>query len=192
MVANRKTGRRQHLQKDAEQEKKQLKKEEERKQIYDRWGKGLKQIEEYKERVVTESHEMSKPIARYENDEDLENYQRQQYRDGDPMAAYFRKKESESKSNPCKYLCIFNLTEPTFHLYKFVYYFAGKPIYKGSFPENRFGIRPGYRWDGVDRSNGYETFLNFHFQLKLITKYAIRALQSFKWNTNFYSRFFAL
>ncbi|KAH8293019.1 hypothetical protein KR054_007099 [Drosophila jambulina] len=109
--------------------------EKKKKELYDKWGKGLKQIEDQKARLEEMAHEAAKPVARYADDEDLDRHLREQEHADDPMLEYMRRKrkKNDEKSN-----------KPVM------------PKYEGSYPENRFGIRPGYRWDGVDRSNGYE------------------------------------
>lgn len=122
-----------------EEEQRKMKLEKEKRETYNRWGKGLKQIEDYKNKIADEQHEMNKPLARYADDVDLDELLKKQERSGDPMLDYIKKKKNEknpSMSNSSTKLSV--------------------PIYQGAFPENRFNIRPGYRWDGVDRSNGYE------------------------------------
>lgn len=118
-----------------EEERIKTEKELERKKVYDRWGKGLKQIEDTENRVKEMMHEMSKPLARTADDEDLQGYLKDQERIDDPMLQYMRNKKKEADKKK-------GIQE--------------KPTYQGAFPENRYGIEPGYRWDGVDRSNGYE------------------------------------
>jgi pre-mRNA-splicing factor CWC26 len=70
-------------------------------------------------------------VARKVDDEDMNKELKEQDRWNDPAAQFLSKKEGgKSKS--------------------------GKPLYKGAAAPNRYGIRPGHRWDGVDRGNGWE------------------------------------
>ncbi|KAL0995000.1 hypothetical protein UPYG_G00130490 [Umbra pygmaea] len=103
---------------------------------YAQWGKGVAQGQMQQQNVEDALKESQKPLARSRDDQDLDRMLREQEREGDPMLAMMRrKKERDNKLRGVK----------------------EKPRYKGPAPPpNRFNIPPGYRWDGVDRSNGFE------------------------------------
>jgi len=73
------------------------------------------------------------PFARGRNDDELEYELKNTLRAADPMYAMELKKREQKVS------------------------LSGKALYKGPAPKpNRFGIKPGYRWDGNARGNGFE------------------------------------
>ena len=101
-------------------------------QKYTEWSRGLKQKEKTQALFENASHEVNKPLARYEDDEDLNEMHKQRLLKEDPMYAFIKNKQETKKETK-------------------------KRVYKGPQPHpNRFNIEPGYRWDGVDRSNGFE------------------------------------
>ncbi|XP_050358012.1 BUD13 homolog [Nymphalis io] len=118
---------------DKQMQREKAERQKELDEKYKKWSKGIKQVEDQQAAVQDFIHEASKPLARYKDDRDLEDQLRDVERAGDPMLKYIREKKREKGELGPE-----------------------KPIYKGNFPPNRFNIRPGYRWDGVDRSNGYE------------------------------------
>lgn len=71
------------------------------------------------------------PVARFADDEALNEELKEQQRWDDPARAFLPQKASGKSV-------------------------SGKPLYAGAAMPNRYGIRPGYRWDGVDRGNGFE------------------------------------
>jgi pre-mRNA-splicing factor CWC26 len=71
------------------------------------------------------------PLARGIDDVEMNEEMKEQERWNDP-AAQFLVKKKEGRS------------------------VTGKPMYKGAAQPNRYGSRPGHKWDGVDRGNGWE------------------------------------
>lgn len=72
-------------------------------------------------------------LSRYADDKDLNDELKEQGRWNDPAAGFLTTKKGGGKSK------------------------TGLPVYQGSATPNRFGIRPGHKWDGVDRANGFES-----------------------------------
>ncbi|XP_040906753.1 BUD13 homolog isoform X2 [Toxotes jaculatrix] len=128
-----KSGKRRDLDSEREEQKRKAGEKAEKDEKYAQWGKGLAQRQMHQQKLEDALHEAQKPLARHRDDEDLDRMLREQEREGDPMAAMLRRKKERSAKT------------------------QEKPRYKGPAPPpNRFNILPGYRWDGVDRSNGFE------------------------------------
>uniref|UniRef100_UPI00358EF85B BUD13 homolog n=1 Tax=Myxine glutinosa TaxID=7769 RepID=UPI00358EF85B len=92
----------------------------------------------------------AQPLARYRDDAELDQILREKQRDGDPMAGLLTKKTTTST----------------------------RPVYNGAAPPNRFDIKPGYRWDGVDRSNGFEKK-----RYQRLAERSALAKETYQWST---------
>ena len=98
-------------------------------------GKGLAQIRERRERDKELERVRKGGMARHADDERMNEELKAQQRWNDPAAGFIE--SSPAGTNKRKKT-------------------SRRPMYKGAAPPNRFGILPGYRWDGVNRSNGFE------------------------------------
>ena len=101
------------------------------------WGKGAVQKLDREDAIKEAIRLSGEGFARYNDNEHLEKIRKSVIHSDDPMAA-FMKNEKLKKTGP-------QLSR------------SGKRLYNGPTPPpNRFGIMPGYRWDAVDRANGFE------------------------------------
>ncbi|XP_057478674.1 uncharacterized protein LOC130766024 isoform X2 [Actinidia eriantha] len=129
------------------------KKDEKPKEIKLEWGKGLAQKREAETRQQELELEMDKPFARTRDDPELDKMLKERLRWGDPMAHLVKRKHSE--------LVLPDLGEN--EKMKESGFIIPQDIPSHSWLKrgldaapNRYGIKPGRHWDGVDRSNGFE------------------------------------
>lgn len=95
----------------------------------------VQQEEARKRREKLEDAKLMK-FARGADDKEINDELKEQQRWNDPMMQFMSEKQVAEKARK-----------------------GGKkrkPQYSGAAPPNRYGIKPGWRWDGVDRGNGFE------------------------------------
>jgi len=93
-----------------------------------KWGIG--EIDEEKQKKEEQQNEQESGRgyhAVYAEDLQVDEELRERDRFGDPMAKMAGRKKPKMRT------------------------------FKGAYPANRFNIAPGWRWDGIDRSNGFES-----------------------------------
>ncbi|KAJ3514595.1 hypothetical protein NLJ89_g2294 [Agrocybe chaxingu] len=117
------------------------------------WGKGLVQREEAEKRKQDLEKLKNQPFARRVDDKEMNEELKAKELWNDPAAAFLTKKRTKGPRRP---------------------EYTGPPP-----PPNRFGIKPGYRWDGVDRGNGFEKKL---FQTQNARKR--KGAESYQWSVD--------
>ncbi|VYS47748.1 unnamed protein product [Arabidopsis thaliana] len=132
---------------------KQKKVIEKPKEIKLEWGKGLAQKREAEARLQELELEKDKPFARTRDDPELDQMMKERVRFGDPMAHLVKKKKYETT--------LVDLGDD--EEMKKSGFIIPQSVPKHSWltrrleaATNRYGIKPGRHWDGVDRSNGTE------------------------------------
>lgn len=109
----------------------------------EKWAKGIIQKEEINQMREEIKLAKKEPFARYDIDKSTEEEYRKKFRFGDPMKGLLSLHKYESGT-------ILNSEDRSSSRGYFL------PKCKFTAPINRFGIEPGYRWDGVDRGTGFE------------------------------------
>ncbi|KAF8968168.1 Pre-mRNA-splicing factor of RES complex-domain-containing protein [Flammula alnicola] len=117
------------------------------------WGKGLVQKEEAEKRRKQLEKNKTTAFARHADDKELNEELKAKELWNDPAAAFLTKKKAKGPRKP---------------------EYIGPPP-----PPNRFGIKPGYRWDGVDRGTGFEKklFESKNAKRRLVT-------ESYQWGVD--------